>query len=58
MAVTENQNEEKAHYSRFSARNAVRPVCKTVQEESEIASAEAWVKALRRLLRSATALCG
>ena len=38
-------------YSRFSVRNAVRPVCKPVQAESEIASAEGRVKPLARLLR-------
>ena len=41
---------------RFSARNAVLPVCKSVQAESEIASAEGRVKPLARLLRYATAL--
>ena len=46
-----------AHYlRRFSARNAVRPVCNPVQEESEIASAKGRVKPLERLLRCATAL--
>ena len=49
-------NEEKAPYIRFSARNAVRPVCKHVQAESEIASAKGRVKPLARLLRCATAL--
>ena len=51
MAVTESRNEEKAHYTRFSARNAVRPVCKPVQAESEIAYAKGRVKPLTRLLR-------
>ena len=37
-------NGRRAHV--FSARNAVRPVCKPVQAESEIASAERRVKAL------------
>ena len=44
------------HYRRFSARNVVRPVCKPVQSESEIAYAERRVKPLTRLLRCATAL--
>ena len=51
-------NEERAHYTRFSARNAVRPVCNPVQAESEIASAKGRVKPLTRLLRCATALPG
>ena len=34
----------------------MRPVCKPVQAESEIASAEGRVKPLARLLRCATAL--
>ena len=34
MAVTENQNEEKAHYIRFSVRNAMRPVCKRSTERA------------------------
>ena len=40
----------------FSSRNAVLSVCKPVQEESEIASAERRVKPPARLLRCATAL--
>ena len=40
----------------ISARNSVRPVCKPVQAESEIAFAERRVKPLTRLLRCATAL--
>ena len=47
---------ERSACARFSARNAVRPVCKPVQAESEIASAEGRVKPLARLLRCATAL--
>ena len=47
---------ERAYYTRFSARNAVRTVCKPVQAESEIASAEGRVKPLARILRCATAL--
>ena len=56
MAVTESRMKCKAYYTRFSARNVVRPVCKTVQAESEIAYAERRVKPLARLLRCATAL--
>ena len=60
MAVTESRTKCSAracvHYTRFSARNAVRPVCKPVQEESEIAYAKIHyshgrVKPLARLLR-------
>ena len=56
MAVNESRIKWRAHYTRFSARNAVRPVCKPVQAESEIAYAERRVKPLTRLLRCATAL--
>ena len=56
MAVTESRKKCRVHYIRFSARNVVRPVCKPVQAESEIAYAERRVKPLTRLLRCATAL--
>ena len=56
MVVNESRTKEKAHYICFSARNAVRPVCKPVQTESEIASAKGRVKPLARLLRCTTAL--
>ena len=51
-----NPERREGDYTRFSARNVVRPVYKPVQAESEIASAERRVKPLARLLRCATAL--